>query len=407
VFKLTWVPPTGPSFTGLVVRAISIRYGDLGNPQIEVDCCEDIFSVAAAAYSPPGGSGWTSPLGAPTVVSAQFLFEAPYHIVGQVLWAVAVAARGDQTSFMAEVWVDEGAGYFLSGGKLTNFTPSGVLLVAYSSRRPMNDGLGFTIAAGAMDMSRLVGETTNSAGQMRGDNLALFADTGEIVSWTTCTDNGDGTFTFSGILSGVMDTVPADHATSTRVFFFSDGCCTTKDVAYAATGLVTAKVLPKNPRGSVSLASASAMTLTTTNRSAAPYPPGNVQVNALGYVAWPVTTTGDAVFTWSHRNRLTQGIGGAMVAQDTAGSFTLEAGSYTVEILVNGVVKQTYTGLTGLTQTYTAAQRILDDLVGSNLVTMRVKPINGALTGTTRTTLPFTMTGLGMTLGNTLGGVQA
>jgi hypothetical protein len=407
VFKLTWVPPTGPSFTDLVVRAIAIRYGDLGNPQIEVDCCEDIFSVAAAAYSPPGGSGWTDPLTAPAVVSAAFLFEAPYHLVGQTIWAVMVAARGDQTSFGAEVWVDEGSGYFLSGGKLTNFTPSGVLLSAYGARTAANDPVGFTIASGAMDMSRLVPETTDAAGLLRGDNLAIFADTGEIVSWTTCTDNGDGTFTFSGNLRGVLDTVPADHSIAARVYFFSDGSCTTKDAAYAAVGLVTAKPLPKNARGTVSLAAASAVTMTTMNRASAPYPPGNVQVNALGYVAWPTTTIGDAVFTWSHRNRLTQGIGGAMVPQDTAGSFTLEAGSYTVEILVNGVVKQTYSGLTGLTQTYPASQRILDDPIGSNFVTMRVKPINGALTGTIRTTPPFTMTGLGMTLGNTLGGVQA
>lgn len=403
-FKLTWAPPSGTAFSGMVLRVTSIRYGALESGEIEIEAVEDVFGVSATAYPDPGGSTWTDPITAPSPVSAQALFEVPYHFVGEERWAMAMAARGDGTTFAAEIWVDEGAGY-TPGNELTNLTPSGVLAADYSAKTAGLDSAGFTLAAGGKDLLRLLDEATDANGRNRGDNLAVFADTGEIVSWTTPTDNGDGTFTFSGVLRGVLDTVPTDHAAGTRVWFLSEGAATTKESAYPVDQTVKAKILPKNPRGTVALASAAEMTLATSSRAWKPYPAGNVKLNALGYGSWPSTIIGDAALTWSHRNRVSQGIGGLMVAQDTAGAYALE-GNYTIEVLVGGVVKQNFPALTGTSQTYTAAQRVADDSDGTKAVQMRISPKNGSYTGTIRTTPPVVMTGLGMTLGQYLGGEQ-
>ncbi|OQA34465.1 MAG: hypothetical protein BWY56_01891 [Acidobacteria bacterium ADurb.Bin340] len=403
-FRLTWQPPSGPAWSDMVLRVTNIRYGALDEGRIEIDAVEDVFAVASTAYADPGGTGWSDPIAPPVAVSAQVLVEAPYWLVGQERWAMAMAARGDGTTFAAEVWVDEGAGYFASND-LTNMTPSGVLAGSYPAKTAAMDSTGFTIAAGARDMARLVDESTDAAGRNRGDNLAYFADTGEIVGWTTCTDNGDGTFTFSGVLRGVLDTVPTDHSAGARVWFLSEGACTTKETAYPSDLTVTAKVLPRNPRGTLAIGSAASMSLTTSSRAWKPYPPANVQINALGYDSWPTTTVGDAAFTWSHRNRVTQGTGTNLVAQDTAGAYTQE-GDYTLEVLVGGVVKRTFTAETGTSKTYTAAQRIADNADGTKAVQLRITPVNNGLTGTTRTTPGVVMTGLGMTLGQHLGGVQ-
>lgn len=226
------------------------------------------------------------------------------------------------------------------------------------------------------------------------------------MSWTTCTDNGNGTYTLSGVLRGVMDTVPADHATGARVWFFSEGAATTRAEAYAANLTVAAKLLPQNARGTISIDDASQVSITTTSRACKPYPPGNVQLNGHGLSSWLTTTVGDASLTWSHRNRTTQAVGGLLVAQDTAGSYTPE-GTVTVEVLVGGAVKQTYTSVSGTSQTYTAAQRVADDSDGTKAVQMRITPVNGSYQGTQRTTPAVVMTGLGMTLGQNLGGVQS
>jgi len=403
VFKLTWAPPSGTAFSGMVLRVTSIRYGALEAGEIEIEAVEDVFSVSATAYPDPGGSAWTEPISTPSPVSAQALFEVPYHFVGEERWVMATAARGDNTSFAAEIWVDEGS-YHL-GNVLTSFTPSGVLAADYSAKTAALDVVGFTLAAGGVDLDRLIEESTDDNGLARGENLALFADTGEIVAWKTATKNGDVSYTISGVLRGVLDTVPTDHAAGSRVWFVSEGAATTKDFAYPADLTVKAKLLPTNPRGTLALASATEIQLTTSSRAWKPYPPGNVKINTLGYGSWPSTIIGDAALTWSHRNRVSQGIGGLMVAQDTAGSYTPE-GNYTIEVLVGGVVKRTYTGETSTSQTYTAAQRVADDPDGTKSVSFRIKPINGSYQGTQRTTPPFVMTGFGMTFGLYFGGIQ-
>lgn len=404
VFKLSWAPPSGTVFEDMVLRVKTIRYGALEAGQIEVEAVEDIFNVASTAYGGPGGTGWENPISAPAVASASALFEVPYHLVGEKRYVMANAARGDTTSFLAEVWVDEGNGYHL-GNELESFTPSGVLASSYSAKTSALDTVGFTVAAGGVDLDRLIEESTDDNGLARGENLALFADTGEIVAWETATKNGDGSYTISGVLRGVLDTVPAEHSAGARVWFISDGACTTAENPYAADLTVTAKMLPRNALDIVDLDSASSVSITTASRAWKPYPPANVKINTLALPSWPSTTVGDAALTWSHRNRTTQGIGGQMVAQDIAGSYTLE-GTITVEVLVGGVVKRTFTGITGTSQTYTAAQRISDDADGTKAVAMRITPINGSYQGTRRTTPAVVMTGLGMTLGNYLGGIQ-
>lgn len=405
VFKLTWDPPTGVVFSGMVLRATSIRYGALEAGEIEIEAVEDIFSVASTAFPGPGSSGWSDPAAAPVPVVASRLWEAPYHLVGPERWVLAAAARGDLLSFSAEIWTNEGLGY-VRGADLDSFTPSALLAASYSARTSALDLTGFTLAAPGVDLARLVESNTDANGRARGDNLAVFEDTGEIVSWTTAIKNPDGTYTLAGILRGVLDTVPADHPDGTRVWFLSEGVATTRDTPYASDLTVKAKLLPKNPRGTVALADATEIQTTTTSRALAPYPPGNVQVNSLGYGSWPSKILGDATYAWSHRNRLTQGIGGAMVAQDTAGAYALE-GNYTLEVLVGGALKRTFTGETGSGKAYTAAMRLADDADGTKAVQLRITPINGGLAGTPRTTPGVVMTGLGMTLGQNLGGIQA
>lgn len=406
VFKLTWQPPSGPAFVGMVLRVNSIRYGTMDGGEIEVEAVEDIFSVANTAYPPPGPGGWDDPLAPAAAVVAQKLIELPYWIVAQNRYVGAMASRGDTTTFRAQIWTNAGGSYGETNG-LEAMTPSGLLASTYSYRTAATDATGFTIAAGGTDIAKMVDLSTDSGGLGRGDNLAYFEDTGEIVAWQTCTDNGDGTFTFAPILRGLFDTVPATHASGGRVWFMSAGIAATQPSAFAADQTVQVKILPHNPLGTLPIAAATAVSFTTASRAWQPYPPGNVKVNTLDYSAWPTTTIGDNALTWAHRNRVSEGSGLLPTLQsDPSGSFTPE-GTVTVEVYVGGTLKQSYTALSGTAQTYTAAQRIIDDTDGTKTVTFKFRPINGSFEGTSRTTAPLTMTGLGMTLGLYLGGIQA
>lgn len=161
-------------------------------------------------------------------------------------------------------------------------------------------------------------------------------------------------------------------------------------MAYASDLLLKVKLLPRNPRNTLPMASAGEMQLTTVSRAWAPLPPGNVRLNSQPYATWPTTTSGDVTLSWSHRARSDHGPDTLLVAQDAAGSEALE-GTLVVEALIGGVVKRTWTGLTGTSQIYTLAQRQADDTDAIKTVQFRITPVNGVLSGTERITPAFLM----------------
>jgi hypothetical protein len=221
-FKFTWAPL---GITGMVFRVTNIRYGVIEDGGITIEAVEDIFSVTASIHVDPPPSGWVNPISAPVAVAAQMVLEVPYWVGGEARNVMALATEADQC-YQAEVWTNEGAGY-LHTSDMPAFTPSGLLTATYGQKTAALDATGFTLDTVA-GMDRLA--STNLDGLNRGDNIGIFADTGEVFGWTSITDHGDGTYTFAGILRGLLDTVPDDHSTGSRVYFMSDGAATTKQM---------------------------------------------------------------------------------------------------------------------------------------------------------------------------------
>jgi hypothetical protein len=96
-----------------------------------------------------------------------------------------------------------------------------------------------------------------------------------------------------------------------------------------------------------------------------------------------------------------------VVQQDAGNQAAAPEGNYTMQVYVGGTLRQTYSGLTGTSQAYTALQRFTDDKDGSKTVVFRLTPINGSYQGTVRDTDAFLMTGFGMALGLGFGGRNA
>lgn len=252
-------------------RVTAIRYGTLANGWINIEAGEDIFGALSSTFTPPSGSLWIDPNSAPVPVAAQSLLEAPYWITGENRKVLTLASRGSSLALNAEIWAAEGAGEWYQSGTLDRFTPSGLLVSSWSAKTAALDTVGFVVGTG-IDLDHLPGETTDAEGRSRGNNLALLGN--EIVSWTTATDNGNGTYTISGVLRGVLDTVPEDHAAGDRVWFFTEGSAFTRwDITTPqeeplppATGtelggIIVGSGLEVDYRGVLSLAKASASAL--------------------------------------------------------------------------------------------------------------------------------------------------
>ncbi len=217
-FTIQW-PDIG--ITSLTFRPLTIDYGELADGAIKVDAVEDAFAVAYSAFDPPDDSAWTDPISDPEPPAAQWIQESPLE------WLLAPmaqerilvgAVRADNSSRGYQIQADEGDGYFHSN-TAERFAPSGLLTANYLRTTGALDAMGFTLES-AQDLALVEG--TDAAGRARGDCLLVFEDTGEICAFQTITDNEDGTWTFTNIVRGVSDTLPADHAAGVRVFIIRD-----------------------------------------------------------------------------------------------------------------------------------------------------------------------------------------
>ena len=127
-------------------------------------------------------------------------------------------------------------------------------------------------------------------------------------------------------------------------------------------------------------------------------------MDALAFGSFYSTTTNDATFSWSSRNRLTQTSSSTIVLQDAGDQGAIE-GTYTVDVLVGGNVVRSVANSTAESFTYTATERIADSTIGEPVV-LRITPTNGSLAGNPNSSPAFTMTGFGLQFGCYFGGIQ-
>jgi hypothetical protein len=398
VFVLNWAPL---GLSGVVCRVLRVTVGDLHNGAIRVSFLKDVFSLGTALYGAPAASGWVDPVQAPAPCPAQLVAEAPYHLTRQDAAKLLIMGQRPNGSCQGyEIWAKKtlpaaDADYSYRGTAQA-FAPVGTLTQAYGVTGPVDES-GALVVAGGVDLAGLA--TVLDAELRMGANLAYF-ETGEALAIRQIINNGNGTWTCKGVWRGVLDTVSKAHSIGERLWFGAYGQATTEDV-WAVADQLRARLLPSGFRGVLPIASASDSLLTITGRAAKPYPPALPRIQGVDALT---TTVGDLVATWRHRNRLTQA---EVIPQDDPAASAPE-GTYTIKVYVGGVLKRTLaTGSTADTATYTGAMRVADSTDGTQPVEIGIQAstVNGA--SAEARTDAVVMTGLGMTLGQYLGGVQS
>jgi hypothetical protein len=356
---------------------------------MSLEAVEDSFSISGTAYTDPPGSQWGDPVAPPVAAAQQALVELPYQLStasGRQLGALAARAAATLTGF--QIWSDPAGGtaYVLTNS-VSAWCPYGELTGTYAKSTAALDATGFTVG-NLIDIDAL--ESVSFLAIYAGYNLALIDN--EIIAWQTVSGTG-ATRMIANVLRGVLDTVPADHSSGAKVWFFGSATLPIVDPlgGYPADGTVTAKLLPFTAVATLPIASASQISKATVNRAAKPMPPGNVKV---GGIAWPTSFAAgaDRIVTWATRNRVTQKASGDVVAQDS-GDYPLggSEGNFTIEVRVNTVLQRTVTALSSGTWTWTAAMQTTDGATAGTSISIRVIPVNGSLVGTYQERL-FTIT---------------
>jgi len=357
VFRLTW-----PEYdiADVVYRALAVNRGTLTDGQIIIDAVEDVYGLPDNTYLVDQPGGWVDPSGEPAPAPYRAMIEAPYWDLARNLSAadldyvdalsgyletLAVRPSGDAVNY--SIYTKVGAADYAERGD-GDFCPSATVVETLTKTTT-----AITLASG-VDLDIVV------AG-----GYAVIENEYVIVS---AIDAMAGTATIS---RGVLDTVPADHAGSSRIWF-ADGYQGFETTEYADAETVDVKLLTVTGQGELDISLAPSDSLTFDQRQYRPYAPGNLKFAGSispTATAYPDNVYGDLTISWAHRDRLSQT---AYVVEQDEASIGPEAGvTYTVEIRESGTLIESPSGITGTSYTAT--------LSGDHSVEVTVYAMRGGL----------------------------
>ncbi len=391
VFKFTW-PELG--IAQLVMRVVRVSYGTLTDGRVRIECVEDIFGLPSASYVSPTPTSWVSPLTSPAPVPYRRLNEAPWwtvvkRVVGESTTAqneldpqggllVACASRPSGDSLNVKLLTRQGSAAYAEVDTM-GFTPNATLINACDEQATV-----FSIGNGQdLDIVKL-----NTYAYLDNEIVAVKAI--NLVAGTITVDRG------------VLDTVPAPHLASARIWF-ADAFEALVTEQYLSGESLQVKMLPATGLGRLAESAAPADSYTFAGRMIRPYPPGNVKVNN---VMWPTTILGQIALTWAHRDRMQQTV---YLVTQSEGNIGPEAGvTYTVRFYnENNSLQKTLTGLTTTTWTYLSADEATDSGLGriNGKFKVEIEAVRAGYTSWQKQTRSVDRAGYGLNYGKYYGGI--
>ena len=391
VFKFTW-PELG--IAQLVMRVVRVSYGTLTDGRVRIECVEDVFGLPSASYVSPTPTSWVSPLTSPAPVPYRRLNEAPWwtvvkRVVGESATAqneldpqggllVACASRPSGDSLNVKLLTRQGSAAYAEVDTM-GFTPNATLINACDEQATV-----FSIGNGQdLDIVKL-----NTYAYLDNEIVAVKAI--NLVASTVTVDRG------------VLDTVPAPHLASARIWF-ADAFEALVTEQYLSGESLQVKMLPATGLGRLAESAAPADSYTFAGRMIRPYPPGNVKVNN---VMWPTTILGQIALTWVHRDRMQQTV---YLVTQAEGNIGPEAGvTYTVRFYnENNSLQKTLTGLTTTAWTYLTADEATDSGLGriNGKFKVEIEAVRAGYTSWQKQTRSVDRAGYGLNYGKYYGGI--
>ena len=322
--------------TDIVLRAADIRDGTLVDGRIRIVAVQDVFALDATAYVAGQPSTHVEPDRTPQPVANRHVFEASYRDLLRNLPPAEFALVNDDTGALAAL-ARRPSGLSLDYRLTTRTAGNDFEEVATGTWAP-HATLAASVGANATVLSFGAGADLQDA--QVGEAVLVDAELMRIDA----IDRLAGTL---DVGRGCGDTVPAAHALGAGIWFVDAGAAF-DPTEYVDGETVDARMLTVTTSGQLDLAAAPTDSVTMDQRQVRPYPPGNLRINGVRY---PGDAWGELTIAWSHRDRVLQA---DQLVDTTAGHVGPEAGTtYTLRILLDGVLVEEQTGLTGTTASYT------------------------------------------------------
>jgi len=276
----------------VVVRVGKIEDGTLTNGRMTITVVQDLFGLPSSSFVAVPPAGWQPPDRTPQPIVTSMLMEATWR---------DLVARIDPANL---AMVDPSAAYL---GSLAS--PPSMMALNYSlttrvgaSGDFIDQGIGDwcpngTIVAALDKVGTSI--TLNNTARLDDVEAGTAALLGAEIVRIEAIDAATGVVT---IARGCVDTVPADHAAGTRIWFYEDWTGI-DETAYSLGTSIQGRLLTNTSSGRLASELAGTLPVTLQARQGRPYPPGQFRVNGAVY---PSEVTGDVVLAWAHRDRLMQ-----------------------------------------------------------------------------------------------------
>lgn len=380
VFRIA-APERG--IANVVLRAGDVREESMTDGTITVVALIDVFGLPATATVEPQPPLYVPPDQTPVAVAHRRLIETPYALIAGKMdaanlaildplagYALACAVRPSVSSWSFQL-MSRTAGASYQERSTGYWCPTGLTLSAHdclSAVIPLTDTIDLDFLA------------TGRAALW--DNEIVRVDSIDLENRTVTVGRG------------CMDTVPAQHAAGSRLWFFDD-LAGADPTPYLMTEIVDVKLLTITSTGQLSEADAPANSVTMNRRQSRPYPPGKFRINGSTY---PPVIMGALSLSWSHRNRLTQA---DQLIDNTADSILPESGTvYEVKVFnaATGVLKKSASGITGSSWTD-------EDAPSESTVRVTIEASRDGLTSWQKHEQTVDVAGFGLSFGKYFGGI--
>lgn len=299
----------------LPIRIIKVDRGKILKNEIRVDFAQDIFSIAPGTFTAPIDTGWVPVSSEAQPSLRERLWEVPFQLsLDNERHLAVICSRDGGLHISFDVFSDRsdpGMGVDLFEGSEADFTPTAQITAAIF--RDKGDVTPFTVDItidGLNDTTvaelTLAGSITVNANNP--SNVFLIDE--ELFYYETVVDLGGGLVTLEECHAGTFDTVPADHADDSVVWFIGQGLGLLQREGPLPTppGAIDVKILPTTIRNTLDIGSAATLSATVGSRIRAPIPPGDPFMNGNRFHdldGW-TRAVGTLNFTWNTRNKETQ-----------------------------------------------------------------------------------------------------
>lgn len=219
VVLLNWEPY---GIKNMLLRVTKVDLGDFVDGTVKLETMEDVFGLEKTEFGFSDTTEWIPEEKYPSGVQQFQYMELPWELCQEDRsHVVAFALRPDLSTQFWTIWRQRSGKMFETRTTLSKWTAAARLVYGIEEYSAVEDLIGFEVVNldGMEELEN--SQAIDFAAARKGSRLLAAGN--EIIAYSSLQQLPNGRWYVKGILRGVLDTVPEEHAAQSTVFFIKSG----------------------------------------------------------------------------------------------------------------------------------------------------------------------------------------